>query len=198
MRSGLNVILISMLLFGCAKSAVKEEFKSLMDNPGAASGSGLMLSLCGWPTNVKLRPVSMDIELAPESNRKYGNGIAGISATGDLFACKGKISFTYGRTYVGGHGSGGYEIQIGGFKKLNAVDPAISDPPAARPIKMDETIKGMLDKKSGRLPDGSFADYYYIDLDNANPLIRFHLKAERGLNPGGYVYQDNKVNLMFY
>jgi hypothetical protein len=194
MRCGLNVIFIGVLLLGCAQGAVKDEFRSLMESPGTASGSDLMLALCGWPTIVKLRPVSIDVALSPESSRKHGSGIADISAKGDMFACRARIEFMYQHTYVGGHGySGGTEIQLRGFKKMNAVDPAISDPPTARPIRMGETIKGVLDIKSGRLPDGSFADYYYTDLDRANPLVRFNLTAERGLNPKGYVYQERKL-----
>ena len=190
MRGGLNVIFVIMIFFGCAKKVVLEEFKSLMDNSGSASGSDLMLALCGWPTHVKPLPVSIDIELSSTSSRKEGEGIADISAKCGSFDCKAKISFNYSSTYVGGHGySGGSGIQIGGLKRLDTVDPAISDPPNALPIKIGEPLKGMLDKNSVQLPDSSFAVYYNIELDNPNPLIRFNLEADQGLNPEGYVYQ---------
>ncbi len=194
MRIGLKVALISMLLFGCTKSAVKKEFESLINDSFTASGSALKLTLCGWPAPVKLRPVSVDIELSAGSDRKGGGGIAELSTKGDLFDCKAKISFMYARTYVGGHGySGGTEIQLNGFKKLDAVDPGISDPPSAQPIKIGEIAKGVLDKKSRRMPDGTLANYYFIDLEHANPLIRFNMAANGSPQPKGYIYQNNKL-----
>ncbi len=194
MKNGFQLMILCVMMLGCARGAVKKELLSLMDNPGTAAGSDLMTALCGWPAGDKLRPDSMDIELGPESTGSSGQGFVRISAGGDSFSCTGKVSFSYWHSYGGGHGySGGNEIQLGKFKRLDAVDAAISDPPGARPIGMNETRKGQLGEKSGRLPDGSFADHYSINLENENPLLRFNLEAEKGLNPRGYVYQGGKL-----
>jgi hypothetical protein len=198
MMKGIKFCVLIMLLIGCAKNAVKEEIKSLLDNSASASGSDLMLALCGWPTYTKMQLLSLDVELSPESSRKEGDGVADISAAYNSFNCKSRIAFSYTRTYTGGHGySGGNEIQIGGLKRLDAVDAAISDPHEAHQAKMQISTSGVLSDKSSRLPDGSYADYYYIVLENPYPLIRFDLEAEHGFNPGGYVYQNNKLIATF-
>lgn len=187
-----QLIIILSLLSACAKSAVRDEIKSLLDSFGTANGSDLILVLCGWPASAKPRLLSLDLELAPESGLKAGSGTADISAACGSFDCRAKISFIYSQVTVGGHGyGGGRQIQLGGFKRLSAVDPSISDPPNARALRIGEKTAGRLSEKSARLPDGSSADYYSIDLQDENPLVRFELAGERGLNPRGYIYQNN-------
>ncbi len=189
-----RIILCGMafvLFLGCTKGEVKDELKLLLDNPGTARGSDLMLALCGWPTHARMRALSLEVELSPGSGRTTGEGTADISATYRSFSCRAKIGFSYGRAFVGGHGlGGGNEIQLSQFRRENPVPAAIGDPSGARRVQIGTLIRGRLAQKSGRLPDGSLADYYFIDLETRHPLLHFELEGERGLNPGGYVYQD--------
>lgn len=194
MRGASQLILVLSLICACAKSAVRDEIKSLLNSFGTASGSDLMLALCGWPAGTKPRLLSLDIGITPEIGLRGGSGTADIAASCGSFDCRAKISFIYSQVTVGGHGyDGGKEIQFSGFKRLSAVDPAISDPPSARVLKIGEKTVGRLSEKSFRLPDGSLANYYYVDLQDMNPLVRFELEAERGLNPHGYIYQNNML-----
>ncbi len=188
-----TAIIACILFSGCAQNAVKREFLSLLENPGTARGSDLMLVLCGWPAQEMLRPVTVEVDLSPGSGLHDDSGTAGISARNDRFTCGGKIEFTYSAVYMGGHGSGGTDIALGPFEREDSLPPEISDPLQSCVISIGTRIAGHLSEKSVRLPDGSYGDYYALKIVKPDSMIRIRLEGEKGLNPKGCLYQDNKL-----
>lgn len=191
------LLFFAIALTGCAQRSVKNELVSLLANPGTASGSDLMLALCGWPTYETLTPASVDVDLAPDSGLRHGSGTARITARNSRITCSGVIGFTYSSVYMGGHGSGGSEIAIGTIKRESPLPPAISDPGSWAAITVGTKISGRLSETSARLPDGSFGDYYRLDVAKPDCMIRIRLEGEKGLNPKGCLYQNNRLESIF-
>ncbi len=201
MKKALTILVLlipaCILLPGCAQNAVKKELLSLLENPGTARGSDLMVVLCGWPTYEKLHPDTIDVEITPGSGLRSGSGTAAIRARNTGITCSGKIDFTYSPVYMGGHGSGGTELSFGAFEREDTLPAGISDPRQSRPIAIGSKTGGRLSEKSLRLPDGSFGDYYALEIVKPGSMIRIRLEGEKGLNPKGCLYQDNKLMSTF-
>lgn len=191
------LILFLMVLTGCfrnPRSDMNAELESLMDAQYSAAGSDLTFALCGWPVQGRMKLKSLDVKISPESDSKYGSGIADIQAEGNGFTCGGKISFTYSYGYTGGHGySGGTDIKPGMIMRESCVDSHFSNSSRAQYIETGKKITGSFSADDTRLPDGSLADYYYLELKDKNPAVRIITENESSLTVRGCIYQEGKL-----
>lgn len=181
---------------GCITSVrhdVETEIRQLAQNPGSASGSDLMLVLCGWPTTMKLDLKTLNVQLDPRSDSKGGSGTAEISAEKDGITYHGMISFIYFRGYTGGHGySGSNEIALSNMIRESEIERNIASPANPRPIKTGEKIYGTFDDSSIIFPDKMAAQYYSIELpEDAAIKITLDRPDKKIPEPHGFIFQRN-------
>jgi hypothetical protein len=198
----LAALLTVFLFSGCMSSVkrdIEKEIHSLVDNPGTASGSDLMLVLCGWPATMKLELQSLTIDLDPQSDSKSGSGFAELHAEHNGTVYQSKISFTYFKSYTGGHGySGSNEISVSNLTRESDVDSAIGNPGQVHTINIGEKLNGEFNETSLLFPDGLTANFYSVNLpEDAAIKIILERVNEKSSVPTGYIYQNNKLISVF-
>lgn len=190
--------ILSILIFTSCdiKSSIEKEIVSIFERDQfSARGSDLTLAVCGWAVQENLKLESVNVKIDYGSGRKSGSGIADISASGKAFRCSGKIFFSYGRYYSGGHGYGsGYEDLNVNFRRESEVADVISEHAAAKQLKPGMKIRAEISVHSEKLPDGSLADFYFIDADDASPVFKITLSGNKKFSPKDFWYQEKKLS----
>ncbi len=198
-RLSFSVLLCALALaaLSCFRNPsgdAESEFRESVKYPGTASGSTLTYMTCGWPVTGLMKLNKLKVDMFPDSTMKEGRGYALIQTEGENFKCEGKLFFVYGYTYTGGHGySGGTGINISIIDRESEVDERVSTPSSAVEIMAGETISGELIETDSKLPDGSYADFYFLELAAENPAIKFTRAKGEGLHIKGAVYQQKKL-----
>lgn len=184
-----------LVLSGCfiTSGDLEDEISSIMNSQFSATGSDLTLAVCGWQPSENLKVQVLKAKTDPYSSGGTGLGSAYIKGNGQHFSCEGEISFHYSEAYMGGHGSGYNSLKIELINRESEVPASISNNPDAKKISIDENISGRLSDSSRFLPDGSHADWYYIDINGKEPAIKVLIQSDnKKINPRCYIYQGMK------
>jgi hypothetical protein len=191
-------ILVLILIFiigmiGC--SNVEKEIRMAIKESGTATGSEFVTQLCGWPSTAKLDITKFDMKLTPDSTQNEGSGSVDITANGDGYICDGKIFFTYSSAYTGGHGlSGSNDLHFGIIQRESDVAKEISSPEKAVELKPGVKKTGSVTEQSYRLPDGSYAEFYFVDVQGDKPAITVAAASlTKDFSITGSMYQNNKL-----
>jgi hypothetical protein len=188
-----SALILMFGFFGC--SNVEKEIRMALSENGTAIGSEFVTQLCGWPSTAKLDITKFDMKLTPDSTQNDGSGFVDITAKGEGYICDGKIFFTYSSAYAGGHGfSGSNDLHFGIIQRETDVAKEISSHEKAIELKLGEKKTGSVSEQSYRLPDGSYAEYYYVDLKGDNPAIKVVTTTlTKDFIVRGSMYQNNKL-----
>lgn len=192
------VLLSLQLLFfsACmsASSDVRESIKNLERSQFSAKGSDLTLAVCGWQPVSSMTFTRTDADLFPDSTKKRGRGYLYIDGKGKSFECSSKIFFIYTEGYTGGHRSYETFLNFGTFERHNNVTPEVSSRPKSKTLQIGEEISGSISKSSSQIPEGSYADFYSLEIP-VRTGIRIDIKrisgdSENSFYPRAFLYQD--------
>lgn len=199
-QSSLNTFILFVQLFCTAcivtSGDIKENIQSLERSQFSAKGSDLTLAICGWQPIAKMEFTKIDVDLFPDSSKSHGRGYLFIDGKGKSFLCKSKIFFTYTEGYTGGHGTYESFLNFGIFRRENSVIPEVSKPQNSKPIQLREEIISSINKSSNQIPDGSYAEFYKLEI----PLktgIRIEIKKNsteknNSFYPRASIYQNEQ------
>ncbi len=191
-----TLFFLALLVYsGCFVTSgdLEDEIISILNSQFSATGSELTLAVCGWQPSETIKVKVLKAKTDPRSSGGYGLGSAYIKTNGRNFSCDGDITFHYSEAYMGGHGSGYNSLKIELITRESEVPANISNNKDSQKIDIGENVNGTLSDTSRTLPDGSPADWYYIDMTGSEPAIKVLVKSDnRKINPRCYIYQGNR------
>jgi hypothetical protein len=192
---------VILYLSGSTKRQLKAELRELIEvSPFSASGSDLMLAVFGWPSIQKLDLKSLTVTLDPQASSKSGSATAIIAGIANGVEYNAIVSFTYFKSYTGGHGfSGGNSLGFSNFRRVNELAAFISSPEKFKTVHPGDSLQDSITSKSYRLPDGTLANYYQLDIDFNFSEVEIELieKNKLELTLHLMVFKDNRMLITY-
>lgn len=195
---GVGTLLFLVIFYsGNTERKLKKELKQLVEvYPFSATGSNLMLAVFGWPSSQTLQLKSLSVDVNPQSSSKSGAATAVIIGIAGGVEYSAEVSFTYFKSYMGGHGySGGTGLSLSNFQRENEVPPFVCCPANYKALKPEEALEDSITTNSYRLPDGSFANYYQFTTQSNISEYEIELSGydKKQLSLKYFVYKGNKM-----
>lgn len=182
---------------GNTERRLKKELKQLIEVcPFSATGSDLMLAVFGWPSLKTLQLKSLLVSVSPQSSSKSGSATATISGISEGVEYNAEVSFTYFKSYMGGHGySGGSGLSLSNFQRENEVPSFVCCPGSFKTIQPGEALQDSITNESFHLPDGSLANYYQLTTNFNISVIEIELTGydKKQLSLKYFIFKGNKI-----